>query len=56
VGPSGAAKGRKVLLVWAKACIDHHLWRTLKHTHGIYFLTLKKTNSAAEICSQDLLD
>lgn len=52
----GAAKGRKVLLVWDKACIDYHLWHTLKHTHGIYFLTLEKTNSAAEICSQDQLD
>lgn len=52
----GAAKGRKVMLVWDKACIDYHLWHTLKHTHGIYFLTLEKSNSAAEICSQDLLD
>ena len=52
----GAAKGRKVLLVWDKACIDYHLWHTLKHTHGIYFLTLEKSNSAAEICSQDQLD
>ena len=52
----GAAKGRKVMLVWDKACIDYHLWHTLKHTHGIYFLTLEKSNSAAEVCSQDLLD
>ncbi len=52
----GAAKGRKVLLVWDKACIDYHLWHTLKHTHGIYFLTLEKAKSAAEICSADLLD
>jgi hypothetical protein len=52
----GAAKGRKVLLVWDKACIDYHLWHTLKHTHGIYFLTLEKANSAAEVCSADLLD
>jgi hypothetical protein len=52
----GAAKGCKVLLVWDKACIDYHLWYTLKHTHGIYFLTLEKANSTAEICSPDLLD
>lgn len=52
----GAAKGRKVLLVWDKACIDYQLWHTLKHTHGIYFLTLEKSNSTAEICSQDQLD
>ena len=52
----GAAKGRKVLLVWDKACIDYHLWHALKHTHGIYFLTLEKSNSTAEVCSQDQLD
>jgi transposase len=28
----------------------------LKHTHGIYFLTLEKANSAAEICSLDQFD
>lgn len=52
----GAAKGRKVLLVWDKACIDYHLWHTLKHTHGIYFLTLEKSNSAATICSVNQID
>jgi hypothetical protein len=52
----GSAKGRKVLLVWDKACIDYHLWHTLKHTHGIYFLTMEKSNSSAEICSPDQLD
>jgi DDE family transposase len=52
----GAAKGRKVMLVWDKACIDYQLWFRLKHTYGIYFLTMEKVNSAAEICSPDLLD
>jgi hypothetical protein len=52
----GAAKGRKVMLVWDKACIDYHLWSKLKHTYGIYFITLEKSNSAAEICSNDMLD
>ena len=52
----GAAKGRKVMLVWDKACIDYRLWFHLKHTYGIYFLTMEKSNSAAEICSADLLD
>ncbi len=52
----GAPKGRKVMLVWDKACIDYHYWFKLKHTHGIYFLTMEKSNSAAEICSADLLD
>ena len=52
----GAEKRRKVMLVWDKACIDYHLWHRLKHSHGIYFITLEKSNSAAEICSTDLLD
>lgn len=52
----GAAKGRKVMLVWDKACIDYRLWFSLKHTYGIYFLTQEKSNSVAEICSQNLLD
>jgi hypothetical protein len=51
-----AAKGRKVMLVWDKACIDYHLWHKLKHTHGIYFVTLEKSNSAATVLSVDLLD
>ncbi len=53
---NGAAKGRKVMLVWDKACIDYHLWFDLKHTHSIYFITQEKENSAAEICSPNLVD
>lgn len=52
----GAAKGRKVMLIWDKACIDYRLWFKLKHTYGIYFITLEKSNSAAEPCSIDLVD
>lgn len=52
----GAANGRKVMLSWDKACIDYQLWYHLKHTYGIYFLTMEKSNSAAEICSENLLD
>jgi hypothetical protein len=51
-----AANGRKVMLVWDKACIDYRLWFRLKHTYGIYFITIEKSNSTAEICSDDLLD
>lgn len=53
---NNASKGRKVMLVWDKACIDYHHWFKLKHTYGIYFITLEKSNSAAEICSEDMLD
>jgi len=52
----GAAKGRKVMLAWDKACIDYRHWSKLKHTYGIYFTTCEKSNSAAEICSPDMLD
>lgn len=52
----GAAKGRKVMLVWDKACIDYQHWYKLKHTYGIYFTTCEKTNSKAEICSANMLD
>ncbi|MFN9025694.1 MAG: transposase, partial [Akkermansiaceae bacterium] len=41
---------------WDKACIDYHHWSKLKHNYGIYFTTCEKSNSAAEICSINLLD
>jgi len=53
---NGAPNGRKVMLIWDKACIDYRLWFKLKHTYGIYFITLEKSNSAAEICSVNQLD
>jgi hypothetical protein len=53
---NGAPKGRKVMLIWDKACIDYRLWFKLKHTYGIYFITVEKSNSAAETCSIDLID
>ena len=52
----GAAVGRKVMLVWDKAGIDYRHWHKLKHTYGIYFTSCEKSNSAAEICSVNLLD
>ncbi len=53
---NGAPKGRQVMLVWDKACIDYRHWFKLKHTYGIYFVTLEKSNSAAKTCSIDLSD
>jgi len=53
---NGAPKGRKVMLIWDKACTDYHLWFKLKNTYGIYFITLEKSNSAAEICSINQVD
>lgn len=53
---NAAPKGRKVMLIWDKACIDYRHWFKLKHTYGIYFITPEKSNSAAENCSIDLAD
>ncbi len=53
---NGAPIGRKVMLIWDKACIDYRHWHKLKHTYGIYFVTLEKSNSAAEICSVNQID
>jgi hypothetical protein len=53
---NGAEKGRKVIYAWDKACIDYHLWHTLKHNSGIYFITIEKSNSAAEVRSRNLID
>jgi len=53
---NGAPKGRKVMLVWDKACIDYRHWHKLKHTYGIYFVTREKSNSTAETCSINQID
>lgn len=53
---NGAPVRRKVMLVWDKACIDYRHWHKLKHTYGVYFITLEKSNSAAEICGVNELD
>ena len=44
------------MLVWDKAYIDHHHWFKLKHTYGVYFVTLEKSNSAAQIMGVNELD
>ncbi len=49
-------KGRKVMLIWDKACIDCRLWCKFKHSYSIYSKTLEKTNSTAENYSTDRLD
>lgn len=53
---NNAPKGVKVMLVWDKACIDYRLWFDLKHTYGIYFITMEKGNSAATVSSGNLVD
>jgi len=53
---NGAPKGRKVMLIWDKACINYRQWFKLKHTHGIYFSTLEKANSTAQTCAIDQVE
>lgn len=53
---NGAENGRKVIYAWDKACIDYRLWHRLKHNSGIYFLTVEKSNSAAEVLSSNMID
>ena len=52
----GASKGRKVMLVWDKACIDYRTWSKLKAQHGVYFITMEKSNSSAMNNSGDICD
>lgn len=40
----GAQKGRKVLYVWDRACIDFMQWYRWKHTSGVYFISREKKN------------
>lgn len=51
-----APVGKKVLLVWDKACIDYETWGKLKKESGTYFITMEKANSAAEVTSKDQCD
>ena len=44
----GAPRGRKVLYVWDKAGIDFRFWYDLKHSSGIYFISLEKENMTLE--------
>lgn len=39
-----ALKGRKVMWVWDRACIDVKQWLQWKHLHGIYFISRAKEN------------
>jgi hypothetical protein len=53
---NNAPKGRKILYAWDKAVIDYGMWSSLKHTAGIYFITCEKSNSAATVSSENLID
>lgn len=51
----GAAKGRKVLLVWDRAGIDFRFWHQAKQA-GVYFLSREKENMALEVVGVQAFD
>ena len=46
-----AQKGEITMLVWDRACIDYMEWEKLKFK-GIRFITMEKSNSAAEVVGE----
>ena len=48
----GESKGIKVIQVYDPAIIDYSQWFKWKQGHGIYILTLEKSNSALQVSSQ----
>ena len=45
----GAPKGRKVMVVWDRACIDFEFWAVAKRRHGVYFISREKANMGIEV-------
>ena len=48
----GEAKGIKVIQVYDPAIIDYNEWFKWKKGHGVYILTLEKSNSALQVTDQ----
>lgn len=48
----GEAKGIKVIQVYDPAIIDYNQWFKWKKGHGIYILTLEKSNSALQVLGE----
>jgi len=44
----GAKVGRKVMIVWDRACIDFAFWTAAKRT-GVYFISREKTNMDIQV-------
>ena len=51
-----APEGKKVMLVWDRACIDYFTWYRLSSQHNVFFMTQEKKNSAMQILSTELSD
>lgn len=52
----GAAKGRKVIIVWDRAGIDFRQWYHWKTTGGLYFISREEENMTLEVCGQSRWD
>jgi hypothetical protein len=52
----GAAKGRRVIIVWDRAGIDFRQWHHWKNTGGLYFISREKENMALEVCGENQWD
>jgi hypothetical protein len=52
----GAAKGRKVIIVWDRAGIDFRQWHHWKETGGLYFISREKENMTLEVCGENRWD
>ena len=52
----GAAKGRKVMMVWDRAGIDFRQWHHWKHTGGLYFISREKENMKLEVIAEHTWD
>ena len=45
----GAKAGRKVVVVWDRACIDFEFWAGAKRRHGVYFISREKANMDIQV-------
>jgi hypothetical protein len=52
----GAAKGRRVIIVWDRAGIDFRQWHHWKETGGLYFISREKENMVLEVCGENRWD
>ena len=47
-----APKGRKVIYVWDRACIDFVQWFKWKHAGGVYFISREKRNMESMVMAE----
>ncbi len=50
------AKGKKVIWVYDRACIDFQMWYFWKKQHGVYFISRTKENMLREVIGEKRFD